>query len=81
VDAATFGDRGWHPCYHCGASGVVTRAELLERRRRELVLHREDRIWRRQRAEDERRRRESFWGRLAWDALLKVGQFDDTIPF
>jgi hypothetical protein len=23
IDAATFGDRGWHPCYHCGTTGTV----------------------------------------------------------
>jgi hypothetical protein len=25
-----FGDRGWHPCYRCGASGVIPIAEAYD---------------------------------------------------
>jgi hypothetical protein len=24
MDAAVFGDHGWHPCYFCGTTGFVT---------------------------------------------------------
>ena len=81
IDAASFGDQGWHPCYHCGTTGVVARAEQLDRRRQELEYCRATRAWRKEHAVQEAKVREQNLGRWAWDALLGVGRFDDSIPF
>jgi hypothetical protein len=33
IDAATFGDRGWHSCYRCGETGRITETAAGRRRR------------------------------------------------
>lgn len=42
-DAGKFGDHGWHPCFACGETGVMTAAEIAQREA--LVLDVVEPLW------------------------------------